>query len=422
MLLCSFMSKCLVGGIQYDLLIASILTYLFRNAPALATRPMNSLSSLLLLHVALSGLTLSHSACYMRRVTDPITGEVKDEGYCDTATVSTITEDSNGNTMVSAVMGGNATSDCAIDTKDTMEGADYAYDDSEATMFSFIDAQNGGKDSEFVDFASNEANNALYKEACENESTVNGTYVTLTYEALCTSTQEEGETVNLYVYDQPRCYPSYCSAGDPVPFTKYTIEPTIVRNHNNWKCIGDLDEDFDRCGIYQKRLDSLVDNTLAVQVEPQTYFFGMMEITDRKTAILTPSETSDSTCSENNGTMSDVRNDMIVKCLKDGESSMTFDFDGTFSLCHHNTCDTTVDTLSHFRNALVVAGEIGNDHVCVESFDEGGNWVRDNSHLIVIGVVLVLLGSFMINCMANRGGDDKAPGLPMRKKQGVSSL
>lgn len=382
---------------------------------------MNHLSYLLLLHVALNGLTLSHGACRSEGYIDPITGEEKIRSTCDTASVTTITEDSNGNTVVSAVMGGNATSDCAIDTRETMYGADYAYDDSEATLFSFID--DAQKDSEFVDFASNEANNALYKEACEKNSTVNGTYVTLTYEAVCTSTQKEGKTVNLYVYDQPRCYPSYCSAGDPVPFVKYTIEPTIVRNHNNWKCIGDLNEDFDRCGIYQKRLDSLVDNTLQVQIEPQTYFFGMMEIADRKTAILTPSETSDLKCSENNGTLSEVGNDMIVKCLlKDGESSLTFDFDGTFSLCQHNTCDTKVDTLSHFRKALVVAGEIGNDYVCVESFDEGGNWLRDNSHLIAIGVLLVLLGTFIIFWMANKGGDDKSSELPRHKKQGVSSL
>lgn len=371
---------------------------------------MKSLSYLLL--ITLSCPKVSHSACYMDLEVNKSTGLEEYVQRCDDVTVTTITqEDENGDTVISAVMGGDSNSDCNTETEVTMNGADPAYDASGATMFSFVD--DSKKDSEFVDFSSNTVNNDAYKELCESDA-VNGTYVELTYEAICSNNVEEGTSVHLYVYDQPRCYAQDCSNNDVVLFATYTIEPTIIRNDNDWSCIGDLDEDYDRCEIYQQYpLDSQI-NGVTPTMEDQKYFFGWATVSDRKTVIPEVSETFTSECSELNGSVSSITG--IVECAKDGES-MAFDLDGSYPVCRYEICDTEADILSYFGEAMVEAGEIDSEYMCASSTDTGENWFRDNLHLIAMGVACLLAGICLIS-MGFSMKDSKA--LP--KSNGVSSL
>lgn len=367
---------------------------------------MKTFSYILL--IALSCPQVSYCACYEEKPFYNIeTGQVEGgREWCDDVSVNTITqEDGNGDTTVSAVMGGNSKSDCSTRTEVTINGADAAYDASKATTFSFLDSKNN-KDSEVIDFSSNTENNDAYKTLCES-TTVNGTYVTLTYEAICKSNTTTS-SVYLYVYDQPRCYAQGCSPNDATLFSLYTIEPTVMRNNNDWSCSGDLDEDYARCDIYEKSANSQVDAVL----EDQKYFFGLMTIKERKTVIPKVSEIFTSQCSEFNGTVNSLTG--IVKCTKNGKESMAFDLDGSFPVCKVDLCDTAADMVSYFKDDMVGAGAIEGEYVCASSTDDGENWLRDNSHLVVIGVAGALAG-ICILVMIKDSWDENNKTLPTHK-------
>lgn len=121
---------------------------------------------------------------------------------------------------------------CIEESERILEATDPFYNDKDATQTVLTI---GGRITEFFDFTTNQAHNAVYKNACETEE--NGKYMELTYKMTCVSDNEDQDEVDLFVIKHPRCFSSICADTDQdALLQEFVVQTTEDRNNDSKEC------------------------------------------------------------------------------------------------------------------------------------------------------------------------------------------
>jgi hypothetical protein len=256
-----------------------------------------------------------------------------------------------------------AQASCLDDTLTILDAVDNEYNDTGVIP---KHTNVNGTETQFVDYSTNQGNNAVYQSACTDDD-VGGVYKEITYKMECSTTNAATgatSTIDAYVVGHPRCYAAVCEEADEQALlVKYSLhlteERALKEDKGVWNCAGELTDDVPAgsCQLETEAINKLPEVIIArvglrePTIEQKTFLFMFPKAEDVVTFQDVPSFSS--ACTEK-GYMSQAVASADVECVSESGSEETRGFDvKNFQVCLGSLCESTSSTAEDVNGAIV---------------------------------------------------------------------